>query len=85
MDVWLEPIGNHLWTSVIHFTTDHDNIRLPAIFIGNKNKCLMQMQNVGFNCQNVFGQYGKHSHKWMYVEMAQKQAGKQYKEPVFSF
>ena len=33
-----------------------------------------------FDCKNVFGQRGKHSHKWMYVEIAQKQAGKQYKE-----
>ena len=41
MDVWLEPIGNHEWTSVIHFTTGDDSSRLPAIYIGNNNKCLM--------------------------------------------
>ena len=68
--VWLSPSVRDVWQSVIHFTTGGDLPRLPAIFIGNGNKCLVHFQDIAYRCDNVWGQ--AMMNRWVFVELEQK-------------
>ena len=66
-DVWLGPRGNDVWQNVIHLTTGNDYTRLPAVFIGNNNKCGVAFQTMWYSCSNDLK-----PQSWIYLEISQQ-------------
>ena len=66
-DVMLAPSGD-VWQSVLHLTQGRDSSRLPAVFIGTRNKCIVTLPPLTYRCDSVLK---KEYNKWVYVEIEQ--------------
>jgi len=71
-DLFLNPSEKYWWQSALHLTQGWDNSRLPALFLGSRNKLLVVMSPSGTSFYSTTVLTEAHKRKWVYVEMEQR-------------
>ena len=72
------------WRNIVHFTTGTDNIRLPAIFLGNPKhkKCIIWFESIQFPCYNVL-KHGRRLNIDISQQLLNKKARRQFDIIIF--